>query len=400
MELRKDMLLDTWEVKGSDFEQLYEVTEAIDRATKYVPMKTNELGLFTLNSMSSDAVNGYLHNKVGSAIITYEMNDLYAKHGATPELISELKNNSMMLFDLGGHLFYTTHSVLKTLCQRAGSPMGDAALRREPAIRFHRDALYASYMRTVPSDCHVIFREAEGAKKVIAVLTDRHAPISQTESISTAIDGFSESLGKPNLKWFRINQYETVIYVEYPEQSADFSNVVRENQTVTIPADVIPGIMIRTSDSGDSSFTVIGPMKIGSTIVYVPSAHFARAHTKRATVDAIAKELEKKVFVEFTKVPERLCDLMMIDIFDPVSIVAKIAKHCAIKKMLGLGVENDVVNNISCELNPTINYSAYDIAMMFLREGARLEKERNRDDTINRIRNCFVQALFFKYEEL
>ena len=98
--------------------------------------------------------------------------------------------------------------------------------------------------------------------------------------------------------------------------------------------------------------------------------------------------------------PERLCDLMMIDIFDPVSIVAKIAKHCAIKKMLGLGVENDVVNNISCELNPTINYSAYDIAMMFLREGARLEKERNRDDTINRIRNCFVQALFFKYEEL
>lgn len=399
----KDLLLDFFEATGTTFEGMYEYTSALDEITKVIEMPQSQVSIFTLTQMGQNSVNGVLHEGGGNKVVSYTYDELRDSHGATPELIGELKNNSMMLFDFNGYVFFTTHEVLGTLSQRGGSRLGDADFRPENNLRLARNMKFNMYMclpEYASKRCRVVYREVDGAKKVLGVFTERFAPIPQTESIKFAVEGFEKELGKADLKWWRVNATDTQAYMEFPEQRHDFTNVQRDAGVVTIPDDVTPGILIRTADGGDASFTVIGTIKVGKTIIYVPAARYMRAHTKNVDVAKIGEALEKQVFGEFKKIPNRLCELLAIDVPYPVDALNKIAKFCGIKKILGLGTENEVIRNIEESLNPNVSYTAYDLAMMFLDEGRRLENEKNRDETIGKIRNCFVQAIFFKYEGL
>lgn len=401
-----EILLDSWEQKGNSYPELVDLLEVIDASTKVAEVRKDGIGIYTVKAVDSkkEVVTGWLHAP-NATIKNYSFDELKEKHGAFPELIAELGRNLRMLC-LNGYLFFVDGEILTTLSQRGGCRIGEAFLRNEAHMRFLADEIMAQYMYLPDQKdklCHVVFREVGGAKKALGVLTDRHAPIPQKESVEAVMNVFTKELGKAELVSFTVNGTETVVYVEFPEKAKDFTNVVKDAGTVkgiSVQDEVCPGIMIRTADGGDSSFTVIGTVRIGRMLLYLPAAKFARAHTKNVDLSNIEERLKKQVFAEFTKIPDRLCELVTIDVTDPHLAVEKVARYCGIKKALGLGAENRVIREIQELLNPSVAYTAYDLAMLFLDEGRSLEPEYSRDESLGKIRYCFVQALFFKYEGL
>lgn len=396
----KDFLLDSWEVTGNQFNELYEVLEYLSNSTQVLDTRTDVLGILTCKNPSEalgengDSLNGYLHDKVGTYNKGISVDWLTKKYGATPALIDETINQSHMLFKLGEGYFFTTKSVLKTLCQRAGSAMGDFALRDEIKIRFHRDAGYVQYMSAVPSQCKVLYREDKGAKKAFAVFASRYRIIPQYPLIKYLVEGFEKEMGKAVLIHYIVNHFDTEIFIEFPEKTKDFQKVY------SLPEDVIPGIRIHISDTGESSFIINGTLRMKNMTIYIPGAKYARAHTTKAEIDAITEAVEQKIFAEYTKIPERLVELLQIDLTanKVQNLIPKVSRFCQIKETLGKKVEERMVENITGYINKKSSYTAYDIFMMFVEAGYELEDEyKSNSDTITKIRSTFIQSAFYKY---
>ena len=213
----RDVLLDSWIAEGADcgddFARFFDETKKIDARTKQIDFQTSQIRLVTVREITEEtqSLSGYVHDGRNPKIFSMKLDELREKHGSTPELIAETVDVSKLGFMIHNaargddDYFFVSGKILKTLSQRAGCPIGEAALRPEANMRFYRDALYAAYMRTVPATCHVVFREAEGAKKAFAVLSGRHAPIAQTESIAETVKVFDAEFGKPDLKWWRVS---------------------------------------------------------------------------------------------------------------------------------------------------------------------------------------------------
>lgn len=394
-------LLDTWEVTGDQFSEMYDVLEKLSNATKVIDIRSDAISIMTCKESQGSlkehpiaSVNGYLHNKNGSHNKGIEVRELTKNHGATIELLDETINQSHMLMKLGTGYFFTTKKVLKTLCQRAGSTMGDFALRDEIMIRFHRDAGYIAYMSNVPSSCKVLYREVDGAKKVFAVFASRYRVIPQYLLIKQLIKAFEVEMGEAVLKKYIVNHFDTEIFIEFPEKARDFQKVY------SLPDQVTPGIRIHVSDTGDSSFIINGILRLKNAVVYIPDARYARAHTTNAEISDIAKEVEKIIFSEYTKIPERMVQLLQIDIPAPkaYSLIPKISKYCDIKGVIGKKLEEEWVDTIQNYFNMNASYTAYDVVMFFLHAATEIEEKKASRDMISKIRTSFIKSAFFDFK--
>lgn len=402
----KDCLVDTWEVTGSkDKDALYDLLKELSEATEVIRLKSDSIQLFTVRDLSSSTLNGYLHNVKGTVNMCIPLDELASKHGANQALLKETVKESYFLIKLGDEYFYATKHALKTLSQRAGSAMGLFALRDEVKIRFHRDAGYVAYMGTDLSDCCVMYRKVNNAKKVYAVFTDRYKLLAQYPLIKQMIEGFEKEMGESDLVYYRVNNFMTEVYLEFPEKAKDFQ------QVYALPNEVVPGILIHLSDAGDSSFIIDGTTRIGHTIVYVPGSEYTRAHTTNAEMDEIFKFVGESVFAAYTKMPERFVELLQIQIQNPVSCVQAVGKYLELRKVIGAKLEKNLIESLTEAVNPSVPYTAYDIANMFIEAGADLEwiegdddngstRKRRNTDAISKLRNCLTKAIFFKYEKL
>ena len=394
-----NMLLDTWELTGNTFDGLYKVLDELDKRTKFLNIMSNEFSLMTVWNIEPDGtVSTYWHKSALSwKLVSFTPDDL-KKIGATPELIAEMRCDSPMFIKINNSVFFTSERVIRTLSQRAGSPIGKAAVRKELDIRLTRNAFYTAYKNDVPEVCHLVYREIGHVKKVYAALTDRHNAVSQGDNIRNIVKMFNEELGTPNLQSWMVENRETVVQIEYPDKSADFTNVQKDIGK-QLPDIVVPGIYIRTADTGDSAFKVLGTIRVGNATLFVPEAKATKAHTKKTSEEAILNEVKKNVFKEYKRIPERLCELIMMDIPDPVSLIEPIAEACKVENALGGGAQKEIIAKITALFRPDIQYTAYDIAMMFLSESAVREQTHQRDDALAKVRNCFVRAVFFEYEK-
>lgn len=417
---------DVWEVVKSDcsFGFLYETLEAITDNTHIINMSTEDIQLFTLNEIKKCKkgmevrqkdyycwekgaympiptidgklvhdlymVSGYIHGKAATeaSIICFSAED-------TPEKIILELEKSKMMFIIGDNKtpFLTTKKVLTTLSQRAGSKQGDFAMRDEKKIRFHRDAGYVAYLTTVRTQCQVLYRaygEHGEYQKIFAVFSDKYKMFPQYPIIKDLIERFVEEMGTAHIHECRIDNFNTDILLEFPEKAEDFNRVYQ------LPKNIIPGIHIHLSDTGDSSFVCDGTARLGYSYTYVPGATYQRAHTKNADIEDIFYEVEKRIFSEYTKVPERLVELLMIDIQRPGDLIPDIVKHCQFQTALNKTVSAD----IEAEMIATFGYTpttAYEIATEFLEIEKKYEEGKTNSNVLSKIRSAFMNAVFFKY---
>lgn len=383
-------LLDTWRVSGTSKDELFKELKKLTSVTHMLECRSDNIQLMTVQDVEGGSLNGYLHLK-GNILNKGIPVDALEKIGVTPELLDETTNSSHLLLCVGNEVFFTTKRVLKTLSQRAGSGMGDFALREELKIRFYRDGGYVAYMEAIPAGCKVLYRQYGKIRKIYAVFSERYAMIPQYPLIKELISGFEAEMGESEILGYSVDHFGTDILLEFPKKASDFSLMYG------CPETVMPGLHIHISDVGDSSFIIHGTARVKSSVVYIPAASYARAHTKNAETSEILEIVSKTIFVEYTKFPERLVQLLSIDISKPKELISKIVKHCNIRKELGVKLEKEITENLEQAINPNLEYTAYDIAMMFLDLSADLEEGKS-EQMKNKVRSVLADAVFFKYE--
>lgn len=393
MNENRAFLLDDWSVTGTDGDKkrLYEVLEHLTKSTFLMKGKTDGIQFFTYKEdPSPDDLGGQLHGKKGSSAIKISLQKMKTLFGAGNELLKEMKEDVRLLLFLENRVFFTTQKVFKTLSQRAGSACGDFVACKDYSVRFHRDAGYAAYMKVMPADCKILYRQQEGAKKVFAVFANSYQLLPQYPIIKRIIEGLEKEMGVSNLIYYRVDNFNTQIFIDYPEKAKDFANVYALPETVT------PGIHIRLSDVGESSVIINGTVRFKGNCLYIPSAEYKREHTKNATLNEIFKGVETKIFAEYTKVPEQMLKLLGINLADPAACLEKVMRYTGVGKIVGKRAEKQMLMDLTSQINSTIPYTAYDIAGMFLEMSEELCKNRG-IDSADKVRTALTRALWYNY---
>jgi hypothetical protein len=109
--------------------------------------------------------------------------------------------------------------------------------------------------------------------------------------------------------------------------------------------------------------TAVGTFKIRNAVVY--SEVYKRKHSGSVDVETILKEIESAVFSRYSVFPQRLTELLDIDIVSPAIVIEDILRQIdfvSIGKRIACKFEEALI----AELNPTVNYTAYDLCMAIL----------------------------------
>lgn len=389
MNEKKEYLLDSWCESGTnDKKKLYSVLEQLSKSTYVMSGRTDNLQFFTHHETKSNTeLTGYLHNKKGTKTVKIPNGSLLP---GCDVLLREMENGVRMMFFLGNRMFFTTPKVFKTLSQRAGSACGDFVTRTEEKVRFHRDAGYAAYMAVAPCDCKIVYRKQDGAAKVFAVFANSYQLLPQYPIIKQIIEELEKEMGESDLVFYSVDNFNTEIYIDFPKKAKDFANVY------SLPDEVIPGIRIHLSDTGESSVIINGTVRYKRSCTYIPDAEYKREHTKNASLDVILAGVDQKVFCEYTKIPEQMVKLLGIDIPDPKSCIEHVLRYTGIAKIIGKKAERSMLITLTSRINASLPYTAYDIAGLFLEISEDICQGRN-FDTADKVRSALTKALWYKY---
>lgn len=377
--------------------KMFEILKTLTDMTKIEEFRTDNLGIFTIKGFSKDgeSIEGWLHNRDGNKGSHMRISKLKETYGVSDEILDETVKKTMMTFHINGKVYFTTRKVLGTLAQRAGSGLGDFASRGEMAIRFYRNAGYIQYMIYVPCECKALYRESGNTKKVFATFSDRYMLVKQYPLVEFLVKMFEKEMGKSTITAYSISNVFTEIHLEFPEKGDDFSDVYHLKERV------IPGIRILLSDVGESSIFINGTFRVNKHTLYMPGSEFHKTHTKTATEEYIQDAVSTKVFASFTKAPERLAELLTIDIKNPKAAISEVIEACNFQKNMGIGKRTITAmeNELLSQVNSSLDYTAYDIVSMFLELQTTLESKAKTFDALTKIRNTFSTAIFFKYED-
>ena len=310
------------------------------------------------------------------------------------EFINEFKKNgyALSIRDVNDPtksvVYICSSSVLGTLCTRC-NVSGDGLFINTVL----RDQFLAERLFFAKKNCHVIMRRSnDGVPKVFAVLGSAYTPISQ-EIVVDVVQKCSEDLeATPELVNFVSDNFITRMYVEFPDISDDFA------KTYKLPDKVSPGICVSTSDTGDSSLTVWGTVRIGKCTTSLFFGEYARKHSGEIDLEEIIENIRKNVFSEFTKAPETLLKLLSIDIKNPKKVIEKVINTTKLKKLLGKDNSVQLIEALQAEIDDHASYTAYDIATMIMSAPERTEGLA--PGTLLVFQKNAKEALFADYENI
>lgn len=218
--------------------------------------------------------------------------------------------------------------------------------------------------------------------KVFAVMSDKYTVIPQEtvlDIMNKVSAEASKDLGKTECNNWLIDHSVTRIYLDFPECGSDFAEEYK------LPDEMIPGIMIETSDIGDSSLRLKGYFRLGGNLTYVEN-EFTQIHSGELKMSDVIDVVTDKIFPEYRIYPEKLAKFMTIDITDDsMSKAAKIKKmtflyrdvsrKIGLVRAIGKKREKALIDQLIAGVNPEINYTAYDVAQMFLTLSSTIEVE-------------------------
>lgn len=395
-------LCDTWEIKGTNLDELKNELKNIEKRTvvKNVPM--NEVHFLSVFDAGDEYAAVPLHadslwkknkNNLSLPKMTTDK-DVFIFNGYDQETVEEAFMNG---------LFLTTSkktmgmAKIKNLVNKAEYiPVSEKAISTISnrinhfgngffSERLIRDLSIAKkFDKPLPVTLVMRKDEETNLQKVFAVMSKRYALIPQT-FISEIIDGVikeaEKDLGKTICSEWIVNHSVTRVFLEFPDAASDLK------KEYDLMDEFIPGLMIETSDIGDCSLRMKGYYKITgcNTIAYMED-EYSRIHSGEVNKEEILKAARETIFPKYTYYPEHLASLMMIDITDETmnektkikemtKIYRKVSKEIGLVKAIGKTREKKIVDELIASINPDIDYTAYDVAMNFLTLASYVETE-------------------------
>lgn len=417
-------LMDTFVMVGNDLNELRETIETMNKHTDFVKMKSGDIHLLSLIGEGIQSIKkegGTPEDKeviqslylvpgaLPTAHLDLPLNDVikaYLKPDTAMGLLDEWvdKTKLAIIYNDGKKSFYfTSGSALQTM-DRFGIS-GDCLLT--PCIE--RDLLIAKRFEKDLGVTAIVRRSEDGRfKKIFSILSEKYAHIDQTVlfDIIKQIEDAGE-MGECKCFRWEVSNFFTKLYVEFPKKAEELSGLYG------LKREMIPGIMITTSDTGDASFAVKGTWRATGSNSLVVNSEVKRKHVGDVDITKIIDDMSKEIFAEYAKLPEAMCNLMMHDVTDPAwdlktsagikanqaeieNTLKTVFKRLGIVKAIGKKTEKVLRQAMMDEIDPSLRYTAYDMCMLIMSLPERVVfMDKNKD--ISMLQKACGQAPFVDY---
>lgn len=403
----RNFLLDTWNVSGKT---IPEFSNAVADVKRYSHIVKKNLSDFKILSRIDDAEypdsfvfyyldrrsiqelreNGKIPKKrmkkqdvIKADCLTEDFEKFFQENDLTTRL---------MLIDNQNKLYFVSQGALATLSLRAkcaGDWFFSPSLSRDIAIA---EILVDSIDAVTVNYC-----EIGGVRKILSFCTEKYAevPITILTDIIDKISSGDEQgdqqdeqpargkMGRVECKWWNLSHRYAEIYIEFPDVAKDIE------ATYGLPDQIVPGLYLATSDTADSSLFIRSTYR-GSGKSYVVVDEVQVIHKGNIKLDKVMESIDNTIFTKFLKFPEQLASLIMKDVTPSgldlttedgqlrnqsavMDTIKNVFKAVGMVSAISKKHEKTLVSQLSCEINPEIVYTEYDIATLIMELPERLE---------------------------
>lgn len=419
-----NFLNDMWETTGTDIESFKEALDSIGKRTLVEEAKMDEIYFLSV----SDFGAGYtavplqadsIWRKTKSSLLLkrYDIDkDIYLNKEYDEETVNEafenglfiaaskkrLSQNKIKEMIANGSYIPVSQKAMGTISNRI-SRRGNGFLSED----LIRDlAIAKKFDKPIPVSIVSRFDPESNIRKIFAVMSNKYSAIPQNTIIEILekIEAEGEAdFGKAECIGWSINHSLTRIYVEFPECGKEFA------ETYGYPDEIIPGIMIETSDIGDCSLRVRGYYRDDATkAIFYMEDECVQMHVGDIDTEEILEMVKMNIFAKLTWYPEHLAELMEIDIIDDSmkpavkkrimsSLYRKISREIGLVKAITKAKEKVLMEQLIDSINTDINYTAYDVVLTFLTLASYVETENK--GVIEAISKTAPAVMKFKFVE-
>jgi hypothetical protein len=327
-----------------------------------------------------------------------DKNELREK-GATEELLKEIENQKILFFDADNNIILTGDTLDYVQFGLSGEFFCKPSFERDLAIA-------KGFQQRKPVT--LICRKKDGVKKIFALRSGSYTPIPNQNifDVLDAVNG-DETLGQSEIVRWEISNRITRLWIKFPKVSKEINDIYCEID------ELVPGLIIETSDTGDCSFRVQECWYFGSADIHHTS--IARKHSGDVDMVAFLKQCEKKIFTKFTKLPERLLDLLVLDLGVKYTDEAKsqkenktryeyyfkeLSEYIGLVKAVGKKNEISIREQLLNEYDGKRSFSAYDLVMSFMHLPERVytNDTRKQEIVVEKLKDVVFQTAFFDFK--
>ena len=417
--ITNEMIMDRYRAQGSSYDDYQSVTGEMAGITKDLVVHGNDIQFLSLCEIPELEVEGklnfYVLNQEYIRKMMEEGKRLMMGRVSRDEIpepvLDELRRTTGLIAMIGEDKYIVSDIAIPTLTIRA-SVSGDMTISRQNLIRnLHlADAIF-----TKNEKIHLVYREIDyvnedgstvKVRKIFAGLGKVFQPVAQT-ILEKTVDLIASTgeMGKPEIREWNVDHRFTDLYIEFPKCASEFQELYE------LPDAIIPGLFLCTSDVGASSVIVRGVYSSPKRRGYVITDEVAIKHTSEVSPSSILEKVDSGVFQNMRKLPEALAELIgksVIDyskadltteegresnfqaVLDVVEkTLDKLTKKLR-KTVLPKKRQDQLLTCLRDEINSSIPYTLYDIAITFLEMSDRIS---GLDDvSLNELRKVFANA--------
>lgn len=460
--LKADFLQDAFHMSGNNEEAFEELLQEIDAHTCYHPVAMKNLVVFSRveeayqkNAPDECTVyafwpgNPWVKGPGSKApVIRFETVKVLPNVTSNKEYDAKLyaemiSSNSMMLSVMvngKGSVYHVSTLAIPTLAQRLGVTTAAIGTRS-----FASDCLIAEQLNQ-DKEVKLVVKNYRRTGKICAVMSPKYAEIPLHDICTIYRDLFGEN---PNIT--KISD-TTTLPSDRKNVTCDGWDVTHErvrinfafhgyaediNAMYNIKDKLIPCLELVTSDIGENAFEATGYWKTPNGAKIYGSS-FKREHRGTATCkaatgaakgkhdtirDIIRQGVEENIFDKYTKLPERLLELLQIDITpqdlnltkargrgrNAKAVVAAfqyVFRELHLSQILSAKRIRSIFENCieHGQIDESMRYTAYDIAMktfeLELSLKPWLEKEGVCKETIRKFSEAVGKAAYVNFEKL
>jgi hypothetical protein len=380
-QLNEDFLLENFKVDGSSFEEFKAYVKAVQDHTHFEVVKSNDLtvmsyfkpqtsdpnGLYFYSLNPDDVLTGNGEIKISTKKINKKA---FMEKGDFKNVMDEIVSGTRFCFFDGFKVYLTSPNCFSTL-DRFG--LAGHFLSKPDIIR---DSIIARQLGLRSQKCTIVYREINKVKKAFAILSGKYKNAGQ-QILIDCIDKIAEdgTIGRPVCKYWEINHFITSIYIEFPEKAKELMKTYKTKHKF------IPGLLLETSDTGDSSVKIRSTWRYRNNRVICEEVH--QRHMGNLNVDALLKEVDDTIFSKYRKLPEALCNLMLQDLtdeswdlttFDGRDKNAQMIHNVLVNAFDDMGINSSIgkkeakalLNSVYNLFNFNERYTAYDVAFILM----------------------------------
>ncbi len=412
-------LKNTYNVVGRTKEGLLDEIRQMEDCTEFIPVASTDITICSYKEANGDTE---LFRKVNADTL-YEVSpkgeyDLMRRtipikrdpSLTNPQLLDESIREAGMVIvaPIKGKkkALYVSPSGVAALAEKAGVG-GTRAV--EPSL--FRDMYIMEGLLKKEKTLKLVIRSKDDGNgedsKLFGVLTEKYKALSM-QLIPDSIAAFEEggAMGEGELRYWRNSQTFTEAQVEFPEAGTEMQD------TYNLDFPMVPGIRISTSDTGDAAVRIQSTYRVGSGRTSVVCKEVKRNHMGSVEVSDILDAATKELFPEIGRIPARLADLMSKQIGEPdlttekgqdenqknvQKAVRTGIRRLHIGKAIGQKRAKEISEQLCCEIDGSLVYTEYDIAMMFLGLGDRLANLP--DNARKMLEKACGEAPFISYQK-